>query len=345
MVKNFIFTVGLPGSGKTHFLQENYPKMFDWYKIYPDYSDTYFYIDPHMSDCYMRCLGKPYVLISADQIKKSLEDYDSNHPERVHEESVQIAAALLRMLVAKWNDWINDTIIMDGTGLNNHYTENLIKYVREHNPETKITCLYFDTPIEVCLQRLEKRERKVPINAIYEKNIMITSCLNRYKPLVDEIKRIDYYTNKYLLLDMDGTICGYTKVKRDIDNNADFVNSELFRHLRPVEHIIEFAKKYYDMKNVYIVTAVPNSIAWDEKQEWLDKHFPEIPKENRFFCGNKDYKHVFVKQLADKQGWERNEIVLVDDYHYTIDSCRKLGINCIHPSDINILIDDCAVFS
>lgn len=325
MVKEFIITVGLPGSGKSTYLKENYS-----FRYATDVSDV---------------IGGN-IVVSADRLKELEENYNPARADIIHEHSVQKAARLVKFILKNdVREYNINTLIMDGGGINNHYTEDIIRFARENSPKCKIKLLFFDTPIEVCIDRINKRERKVPIDTIYEKNIMISSCLNRYKPLVDEIKRIDYFTNKYLLLDMDGTICGYTKVKRDKDNNADFVNGELFLHLRPVEHIIEFAKKHYDMNNVYIITAVPNSIAWEEKQEWLNKYFPELPKENRYFCGNKDYKHVFVKQLVDRLGWKRNEVVLIDDYHYTIESCRKLGINCIHPSDINILIDDCAVFS
>ena len=157
--------------------------------------------------------------------------------------------------------------------------------------------------------------------------------------MVDNLVRIRYFTNKYILLDMDGTICGYTKARFDEEGCADFTTGELFLHLKPVKHVIDYVKEHYDMENVFIVTAVPNSIAWDEKNRWLDEHFPEISKDHRFFCGNKDYKHVFVKQLASLMGWERNEFVLVDDYHPIIEKCRKMAINCIHPSNIESLFD------
>ena len=325
MVKEFIITVGLPGSGKSTYLKENYDFVYA-----TNGGDV-------MGSC---------IVVSADRLKELEENYNPARADIIHERSVQRAAELVKFIFKNSvKEFKIKTLIMDGGGINNHYTEDIIRFVRKYSPKSKIKLLFFDTPIEVCIDRINKRERKVPIDTIYEKNIMISSCLNRYKPLVDEIERIDYFTNKYLLLDMDGTICGFTKVRRDIDNNADFVNGELFLHLRPVKHIIDFAKEHYDMQNVYIVTAVANSIAWEEKQQWLDKHFPELPKENRYFCGNKDYKHVFVKQLAEHKGWKRNEVVLVDDYHNTIDQCRKIGINCIHPSDIEILVDEYAVFS
>ena len=325
MVKEFIITVGLPGSGKSTFLKENYK----------------FRYATASSDIIGNC-----IVVSADKFKELEENYNPARADFVHEHSVQQAAHLVKFILKnEVKEYNLDTLIMDGGGINNHYTEDIINFARANCPNCKIKLLFFDTPIEVCIDRINKRERKVPLENIYEKNLKVRSCINRYRPLVDEIKRIDYFTNKYLLLDMDGTICGFTKVRRDIDNNADFVNGELFKHLRPVKHIIDFAKEHYDIKNVYIVTAVANSIAWEEKQEWLDKHFPEIPKENRYFCGNKDYKHVFVKQLAEHKGWKRNEVVLIDDYHHTIDECRRIGINCIHPSDIDILVDEYAVFS
>ena len=353
MIKNFYFSVALPGAGKTTWINEHFCNLLPMWK-YAEYMRTTTLVtlpeflvkseyikkyddlsrecEPIASDV------TPAIVVSADDIKPYIEGYNPANPLPVHEKSVQYAREMVENIATATD--LNANVFMDGGGVNNHYTENIIRFVREHCPECKITCVYFDTPVEVCVERISNRERKVPLSSIYEKNQKIIPCIYRYKPLVDEFKTVHYYTNKYLLLDMDGTICGYTKARFDYEGNADFVNGELFLHLNPVRHIIDWVKEHYDMQNVYIVSAVANSIAWEEKNQWLDIYFPEIPKENRYFCGNKDYKYVFVKQLADRKGWKRNEMTLVDDYHPTIEKCMKLAINCVHPSNIESLVDE-----
>ena len=335
MLKEFIFTLGLPGSGKSSYLDKRYPDAWTLSN-----SKEIEHVLGEELDFIGSAKNQNVVTISADEIKE-YELKGRCAPEDIHEKSVSLAKDMIYQLCTS----MNGILIMDGGGVNKHYTEDIINYVKQNNPDVKITCLFFDTPIEVCLKRMQNRERKVPIDAIYDKNQMLVSCVHRYCNIVDEFIRINYFTNKYLILDMDGTIAGYSKARFDEDNNADFVTGELFKHLRPNNHVIEFAKKHYKPENIYICTAVANSIAWQEKDEWLDKYFPEIPKQNRFWCGKKEYKHVFIKQFARYMGWKRNEMVLIDDYHPTIDGCKKFGINCLHPSNIEALIDPYAIFS
>ena len=106
-----------------------------------------------------------------------------------------------------------------------------------------------------------------------------------------------------------------------------------------MKHVIDFVKNNFDLNEVYICSAVANSVVWDEKNHWLDKYFPEIPRQNRLFVGNKDYKHVFVKNYCTMRNWPLNTVTLIDDYHPTIQKCEKLGINCVHPSNIESIID------
>lgn len=358
MIQNFGFSLALPGAGKSYWINQHYLNIFN-FADYVNWLRRLLYMDEYNNNCiispgylkmYLDGVAKGYkkerpdcIVIAADDIKPFLPGYDANDPVPVHEESVQLAKKLVQTLAE--DTAVYHEVFMDGGGINNHYTSDIITFIREHCPDCKITCYYFDTPVEVCIDRISRRERKVPSTVIYEKNQKIVKCVYKYKDMVDNFVRINYFTNKYILLDMDGTICGYTKARFDEDGNADYVNGELFLHLRPVTSVIEYVKSHYDMKNVFIMTAVPNCIAWEEKNKWLDKYFPEVPVENRYFCGNKDYKYVFVKQLAEYKGWKRNEMVLVDDYHPTIERCKKVGVNCIHPSNIESLTDPFALFN
>lgn len=368
MIKNFIFTLGLPGSGKSTYINENYVNMFDFaeylhYSANPCSSTGTEKLSPQKActdlqslDIYLsniRALKhstgnwplecNEVFVVSADEIKQQLDGFSMTNPQAVHEESVQLARQLVYLFAKSHAMEVN--VLMDGGAINNHYTMDIILELAKINPETKVTEIFFDTPVEVCIKRIEKRDRKVPIESIYDKNLKIVACLNKYKSVINEFIKVPYFTNKYILLDMDGTIASYTSnIRYDMNDNADFVNGEAFLHLRPVKHIIDFVKAHYDMNNVYICSAVANNIVWEEKNKWLDEHFPEIPKRNRLFVGNKDWKWVFVKQFAEHQGWKQNEVTLVDDFHPTIKKCKANGINCIHPSNIEAITDPYAIF-
>lgn len=347
MIKEFIFTVGLPGCGKSTYLNEHYFNVLNEFRLFNEINTE----DSSLGKIVQEKLDgekckennlKPVVIISADDLKPLFNGYNEEHPEFVHEKSVQLAKYYVEYFST--NEFFNDIIVMDGGAINNHYTENIIKFIREHCPKCKITAIFFDTPVNVCLERINNRSRKVPKKAIYEKSMKLRSCVYKYRTMVDEFIRVDYFTNKYIFLDMDGTICGYTRAKNDGEGNDDFVNGKLFRYLHPVKHVIGFVKEHYNMDNVYICTACPNSIAWQEKNEWLNEYFPEIPIENRLFCGNKYYKHVFIQQFANGKKMKLNEVVLIDDFHDTIKKCLDIGINCIHPSNIDSLTDQYAIF-
>lgn len=330
MISNFIQCLGLPCAGKSETINKNYlvqHVIHDYYK-----SNISSFLE------YIKTIntGDSFIIISADEIKEHLSGYNpDNVPDYVHEDSVQLARQYIFELC---DDPDNSyKVLLDGGGINGHYNLSIINKIRETNINSVITTLFFDTPIEVCLKRLENRKRKVPVEEIYKKNQKLIKCIHTYAELSDNFIRIDYFTNKYLLLDMDGTIAAYGKSKIDEDRNTDFVNCERFKWCQPVPHIINFIKENYDMKDVYIVTACPNSIAWQEKLEWLDMYFPEIPNENRMFVGNKHYKDVFIKHLAIKKKWDLKDICLIDDFHETLSKCTKLGINAIHPSNIDVI--------
>lgn len=330
MLTEFIFTVGLPGCGKSTYLKEHYKNAFDFKKCYESHLGISEYCATHI-------MPDDYVIIAADDIKEFLDGYTDEHPEGVHEDSVQLARNYVFQLIS--SDIFTGKVIMDGGGLNNNYTQSIVERVREANPATKITCIFFDTPIDVCIDRVNSRDRKIPEYVFFEKNLKIQNCITRYQEEVDEYIRVDYYTNKHIFLDMDGTIVSYRKGKLDQEGNVDMVNSQMFLTGTPVKHIIDFVKEHFDMRNVYIISAVANDIVLSEKLRWMEKYFPELPKENFHWCGNKEWKHVFLKHFAISQKWNMNDVTIIDDMHSILHKCTEYGMNAVHPSNINAIID------
>ena len=295
MSKLVIFTVGLPCSGKSTYIKENL---------------------------------KDFTIISSDDIKESLQGYSPEDAVNVHEDSVQKAKLQLMDLASKG---INN-LLMDGGGINNSYTKDLILFC--NNLGYTIKCIYFNTPIEICLKRLANRERKVPLEAMYYKNQKLNASVNMLKSISHEFEEIKYFSDDHIFVDMDGTLCNYQTPNLDIDNCVDFVNSKYFLYATPVPHIISLIKKLKDEgKKIYILTACPNIISWKEKLVWCSKHVPFIDQEDILFVGNKTYKHVFLKHFALSKKINYKDILLIDDNYETIKNTFKLGMNSIHPSN------------
>lgn len=69
----------------------------------------------------------------------------------------------------------------------------------------------------------------------------------------------------------------------------DHLDYELFRHLPVMENSQEVVKELCEAYEVYIVTSAtfrPEIMV--AKWEWLDEHFPFIPKDNVVMCGKKN---------------------------------------------------------
>ena len=146
-MKKAILFIGLPGSGKTTIVNRDY--------------------------------ARDYVIVSADTIKQSHKDYDPADPEPLHQWSVKEAEDQMNILSDQ-----GVSICMDSGGVNNSYSLRIIKMLKSKGYH--ITLVYVETPLEICLERNRKRERKVPEPAIIEKSKMIELCLEKQKALVDD---------------------------------------------------------------------------------------------------------------------------------------------------------------
>ena len=151
-MKEAIFLLGLPGAGKSTAISK-------------------------------LAAGRSFRLVSADQIRENHSQYDPKHPERIHEECVQLAEGQMYGHATAGSQ----LVIMDGGGINNSYTERIILRMREAG--YKITVAYINTPAHICVQRnldrMAKGERFVPIEAILDKAYLLRKCKIRLRELAE----------------------------------------------------------------------------------------------------------------------------------------------------------------
>lgn len=299
-MKEIIFMLGLPGSGKTDWISKNANPV-------------------------------NYSIVSADEIRLKHWNYDPKHPELIHEECVRLAEKKVYELALKGLN-----IIMDGGGINNNYTSVILRKLKyDYDYHTKV--VFINTPTEICISRNKDRvsngERFVPIASIINKAYKLKRSVELLKSLADEFEEVQYFKDNHVFFDLDGTLAEYQNLPVDEDGNIDFVQYEVFKYSKPVMQVINKVEEMHNNgKKIYIVSASPNSICNKEKIEWVNKYLPFIENENIYFAGNKNFKYVFLGQLIKKLKLSPNECMVVDDDHNVLLGYNKLGINCVHPS-------------
>lgn len=292
--KKVYFMFGLPGAGKSHW------------------------IDSVRTD-------RTVPVLSADHIKKYHRDYnEKEQSSEIHEWSVKEAEELAYGLMTE----NCQEFYFDGGGINNKYNKRIMSRARDEG--YLVTLVAIHTPLSICLERNQFRDRQVPEAAIIDKATRFLRCYENLKEISHKVIDVPYYTNKHIFFDMDGTLAAYQHLPLDTNGNINFTDGEFFRYAKPVRPILDRAATY---SNIYILSAMPNNLCLQEKQDWLDKYASFIPKENRFFVGNKRYKNVEILNLAKKMKLHKKDITVVDDDHAVLQSLNQCGINGIHVSE------------
>lgn len=131
---------------------------------------------------------------------------------------------------------------------------------------------------------------------------------------------------KRLFLDMDGTLAQF----HDVDKT--FIEAMwqpgFYTGLKPFENMVEaiklFINKHPDVE-VYVLSAVLDTeppFVVDEKNEWLDKYLPEIPKERRIFTRAGENKANYIGEIGPSD-------YLVDDYNKNLHEFEAAGARSI----------------
>ena len=274
------------------------------------------YINEHFPD---------WRVISADDLKEAHPEYNPAEAHKLHQWSVETAEKQLRVSVED-----GTSFVLDSGSINNSYTVRILKHLREN--DYHITLIHIRTPLEICLLRNEERERKVPRENIILKATKERKQKIRLTPMVDEVETVEYFTDQHIFIDMDGVLAGYSTLPK-VDGKIDFVNSEVFLHLKPVMPVINRLRELEKQGHtLYILSATPNSFSVDEKQMWLDKHFYILPG-RRFFVNSGRHKAEMLDNLTTYLKLDKRDVTLLDDMHATLEAVKMLHMKGIHISE------------
>lgn len=154
-MKRVLFTMGLPGAGKSKVLNTVYVNHLNY-----------------------------SVLIDPDEIKKEKLDYDPKAPHVYHEWSK--AEARKRMYQAIAND---QDLVIDGTGTN---VEKMVKWIRDFQAAGyEVEIVYVQVSVATAIKRNANRMRVVPESLIREKAETISVAFELISQVADVVKIVN----------------------------------------------------------------------------------------------------------------------------------------------------------
>jgi len=141
-----IFMMGIPGSGKSHYVEENL---------------------------------KDFLLLDCDKIKETLPGYNPLNPAIVHQESKRLLEVEFKRAIQR-----DRSFILDGTGTNTDKLLYRIDKAKEQG--FYIVLIYIKVNLETALRRNKTRERRVSEEIIREKHKLIEYSYRAILPFVNE---------------------------------------------------------------------------------------------------------------------------------------------------------------
>lgn len=150
-MKKAIFTMGLPGAGKSTVLNQVYPGIQN--------------IDP-------------------DAVKESHPDYDPKNPGALHVWSKAITKAQFAKALTEENDFA-----LDGTGTSPVTMIQKIEQAQANGFHTIL--LFVKVPVKVAVERNANRPRVVPEYIIHEKAEIMAKSFEIVSEYADEVKVVN----------------------------------------------------------------------------------------------------------------------------------------------------------
>lgn len=107
-----------------------------------------------------------------------------------------------------------------------------------------------------------------------------------------------------------------------------------FRDLKPNPKILNFVNSI-NFKKIYVVGIIESNREIEQKNEWLKLHYPMISSENYIFVSSDYKKSEVIKEIINKNNYNKNDIIFIDDKISHIQDVSELGIKNILVNDIS----------
>lgn len=230
-MNKFIMYMGLPGSGKSTLALKQ--------------------------KAYYEQLGYKVVYLSSDNIRKEL--YGS---EEVQREPYKVFELMLHRALAALNREYT-IVLYDATNLSSKRRTNLLKQLRQGNPNLECVVKVVLVPLETCVYRNFKRERVVPFSAIM-KMFKSFQCPHRFEGwnkielvYTDWPNAIDKEDLVEMALKFDQSCPSHREnLYEHITRTIDYLNSDYFFSIIEADELmlLEWALFYHDFGKLYTQT-------------------------------------------------------------------------------------------
>ena len=274
-------------------------------------------------------------IISRDLIRDNLKNH-SNSPE-IEKIITKIEDSYILNLVKHYD------LILDNTYSKVSYLKDLIKIiVKSKVKDVKLNLVDFsDVPLETILQRLEHRERKVPIEVIKKmhnrcrqnlkevKNIIHNFNVSLSIPVNDRVisKIQNNELQKALIVDIDGTLSHNEGIRAPFEYHK-VINDDIDEIIR---HIIVI---YRSIGYQIIIVSGREDHCYDMTRDWLNKH--NVPYDFMYMRKSNDFRKDYIvkKEIYDKYIKNTfNVLFCLDDRNQVVDMWREIGIKCLQVQD------------
>ena len=239
-----------------------------------------------------------------------------------------------------------DIVIDNMSNLNPKHQKEYKEYINEYNSfnednKYELEYKWFDTPVEVCIERDSKREIKIGETVIRQqwKKYRTSIIQHSIKEMLDNQAVQDSKLPHCIIVDMDATLCFNTNGREFYGPGSD----EKMIDDIPNTPIVELVKHYKEApygsnpytygRNVIILTGRSES-ARASTELWLKKH--GVPYDAIFMRANEN----FVKGDQFKRSIYEQEIkgiyyvdFVLDDSQKVVKMYRNLGLTVLQPNE------------
>ncbi len=142
---------------------------------------------------------------------------------------------------------------------------------------------------------------------------------------MNHLKNYDIY-----VFDYEGTLSELPNKKLTL---KELLYEFDFRNLYPNKKIFDFVNSI-NYKKIYVVGTIESNREIEQKNEWLKLHYPMIHKENYIFISGDHKKSEVIREIMNKNNYNKNEIIFIDDKVVHIKDVSELGIKCVLVDDL-----------